>query len=157
VRLYSAEMTFRWPPPPGLFDEGHVAVRAPAIHRVLAARAVQLHSLRHAKLKRENISTISGRTGGIVGHFVNRWAAERTSEPPSKSRWSWMAFLLENGHARQCSSCNTGRQFAVILKPTCIATELMRLWPGGLDRQISLACGENAESVRRIPSDHRFA
>jgi hypothetical protein len=117
VRLYSAEVTFRRPPPPRLLDEGHVAVRATAIHRVLAARAVQLHSLRHVMFKRENIPATSGRTGGVVGHLVNRRAAERTSKP-SSSRWYWMRFLLENLHVSQCNLCNMWRQFAVILNPT---------------------------------------
>jgi hypothetical protein len=117
VRFYSAEVTFHRPPPPRLLDEGHVAVRATAIHRVLAARAVQLHSLRHVMFKRENIPATSGRTGGVVGHLVNRRAAERTSES-SSSRWYWMRFLLENLHVRQCNLCNMWRQFAVILNPT---------------------------------------
>jgi hypothetical protein len=71
MRLYAAELTSNGPPPCRLFDEGHVTVRAPAVHRVLATRTVQLHGLRFAKCEIKNILAISGRTSCIMRQLVN--------------------------------------------------------------------------------------
>jgi hypothetical protein len=72
VRLYAAELTSNRPPPSGLFGKGHVTVRAPAVHRVLATRTVQLHSWRFAKLEIKNVLAVSSRTSCIVRRLVNR-------------------------------------------------------------------------------------